>query len=210
VPEAVPSSCSSQITPACLQAIYGLPTTAATSGTANGITVSGYIEQYAQKADLTSFLKKYRTDASSTATFTLQTIDGGSNPQSASDAGIEADLDVEYTVGVATGVPVYFLSVGDSYQDGGLEGFLDTVNYISSSSVKTYVLTTSYGQNENTISRALAVKLCNAYASIGTKGVSVLFASGDGGVSGSQSASCSKFVATFPVSFGVPALSRFH
>jgi tripeptidyl-peptidase-1 len=156
------------------------------------------------------FLKKYRTDIASSTTFKLQTIDGGSNPQGRSYAGIEANLDVQYTVGVATGVPVYFLSVGDNFQDGGLEGFLDTVNYVSSESVSTYVLTTSYGQNENTISRALAVKLCNAYASIGTQGVSVLFASGDGGVSGSQSASCSKFVPTFPVSFDVLLHSRFH
>lgn len=38
----------------------------------------------------------------SATTFTLQTIDGGTNPQSASDAGVEADLDIQYTVGVAT------------------------------------------------------------------------------------------------------------
>jgi tripeptidyl-peptidase-1 len=58
----VPSSCSTAVTPACLQAIYGLPTTPATSGTKNSITVSGYIDQYAQSADLKKFLTKYRTD----------------------------------------------------------------------------------------------------------------------------------------------------
>jgi tripeptidyl-peptidase-1 len=107
---------------------------------------------------------------STTTTFKLETIDGGSNPQGASEAGIEANLDVQYTVGVATGVPVYFLSVGDNYQDGGLEGFLDTVNFVSQENPVTYVLTTSYGQNENTMSRALATKLCNAYASVGAPG----------------------------------------
>jgi hypothetical protein len=40
--------------------------------------------------------------------------------------------------------------------------------------------------------------LCNAYASLGARGVSILFASGDGGVSGSQSESCSTFRPTFP------------
>lgn len=40
--------------------------------------------------------------------------------------------------------------------------------------------------------------LCNAYAQLGARGVSILFASGDGGVSGSQSGSCSTFVPTFP------------
>ena len=40
--------------------------------------------------------------------------------------------------------------------------------------------------------------LCNAYAQLGARGTSILFASGDGGVSGGQSQSCSKFVPTFP------------
>ena len=37
-----------------------------------------------------------------------------------------------------------------------------------------------------TVNKNLAVKLCNAYAQLGARGTSVLFASGDGGVSGPQ------------------------
>jgi hypothetical protein len=59
-------------------------------------------------------------------------------------------------VGVATGVPVQFISVGESFQDGDLEGFLDIVNFIAAETTPPYVLTTSYGQDESTISRALA------------------------------------------------------
>ena len=41
--------------------------------------------------------------------------------------------------------------------------------------------------------------LCNAYMQIGARGTSVLFSSGDGGVSGSQSQSCGRsFIPTFP------------
>ena len=43
-------------------------------------------------------------------------------------------------------------------------------------------------------------KLCHAYMQLGARGVSVLFASGDGGVSGTQSRDCTKFVPTFPSS----------
>ncbi len=67
------------------------------------------------------------------------------------------NLDIQYTIGVATGVPVIFLSVGEDNQDGGLEGFLDTVNDVSSMDTPPNVITTSYGQNENTMSRNLAV-----------------------------------------------------
>ena len=86
---AVPSSCASTITPSCLLSLYNIPSTAATESS-NKLAVTGFIEQYANKADLKTFLKKYRTDISSSTTFTLDTIDGGSNAQSGSQAGVEA------------------------------------------------------------------------------------------------------------------------
>ncbi|KAI0064302.1 family S53 protease [Artomyces pyxidatus] len=197
ITEDASSSCSSSITPACVQSLYGIPTTLATQ-TNNQLAVAGFIDQYANSADLKTFLKDFRKDLPSTNTFTLQTLDGGSNPQSSSQAGVEADLDVQYTVGLASGVPTVFVSVGDSYQDGDLEGFLDIVNYLLAESTVPTVMTTSYGENESDMSIDLAVKLCNAYAQLGARGTSVLFASGDGGVSGSQSQDCDTFVPTFP------------
>lgn len=68
----------------------------------------------------------------------------------------QQNLDVQYTVGIATGVPTVFISVGDNFQDGDLEGFLDIINFLNSESNPPHVLTTSYGQNENTISSSLA------------------------------------------------------
>lgn len=85
----IPSSCARTITPACLQAIYNIPTTRATESS-NRLAVTGFIEQYANQADLRTFLTRYRTDISSSTSFTLQTLDGGSNPQSGREAGVEA------------------------------------------------------------------------------------------------------------------------
>ena len=48
---AIPSSCSHRITPACLQAIYNIPTTPATQSS-NKLAVPGYIKEYANEADL--------------------------------------------------------------------------------------------------------------------------------------------------------------
>ena len=53
-------------------------------------------------------------------TFALQTLDGGENPQNANEAGVEANLDTQYTVGVASGVPVTFISVGENTHDGAV------------------------------------------------------------------------------------------
>ncbi|OJT13117.1 Tripeptidyl-peptidase sed3 [Trametes pubescens] len=195
--DAVPASCSSTITPACLQALYGIPTTPATVSS-NQLAVSGFIEQFANQADLRTFLSTLRPDLPATTTFTLQTLDGGQNPQAASEAGVEANLDIQYTIGVATKVPTTFISVGENFHDGALEGFLDIINFLLGETAPPQVLTTSYGQNENTISRALANNLCNAYAQLGARGTSILFASGDGGVAGSQSSRCTTFLPTFP------------
>lgn len=65
-------------------------------------------------------------------------------------------MDVQYAIGIATGVPTTFISVGDDFQDGDLEGFLDIINFLLNESAPPQVLTTSYGQNENTISAKLA------------------------------------------------------
>ncbi|KAJ6581843.1 family S53 protease [Mycena capillaripes] len=200
------ASCATTVTPTCLQSLYGIPTTAATEST-NSIAVAGFIDQFAEKADLTSFLTSFRTDLSSSTTFATQTLDGGENTQSASAAGIEADqkLDIQYTVGIATGVPVTFVSVGEDAQDGDLGGFLDIVNFLAAEDNIPQVMTTSYGENESDLSPALAFKLCNAYMGLGARGTSVLFASGDGGVEGGQAQQCSTFQVAFPA--GCPYLT---
>ena len=47
----VPSECSDYITPACLQALYNIPTDAATQSS-NQLAVTGFIDQYANQEDL--------------------------------------------------------------------------------------------------------------------------------------------------------------
>jgi tripeptidyl-peptidase I len=109
-------------------------------------------------------------------------------------------LDTQYTVGVAGGVPVTFISVGPINNDG-INGFLDIINFLLSQQTLPQVLTTSYGFNESGNSASIAKydsalvlicegqqchisTLCNVYMQLGARGVSIFFSSGDGGVSG--------------------------
>ncbi|KAF7375849.1 Peptidase S53 domain-containing protein [Mycena sanguinolenta] len=195
---AVAASCDDTITPTCLQDIYGIPATPATQST-NKLGVSGFIDQWANEADLTEFLQNVRTDISSATTFTLQTLDGGENIQTRADAGIEANLDTQYTIGVATDVPVTFISVGENNRDG-VDGFMDIITTLigEATGTRPNVLTTSYGFDESDLSRSVANTLCNAYMQLGALGTSILFSSGDGGVSGSQAQSCTNFIPTLP------------
>ncbi|EIW61085.1 subtilisin-like protein [Trametes versicolor FP-101664 SS1] len=196
VANAVPTTCDVDITPACLQDLYGIPSTPATQSS-NQLGVSGFIDQFANQADLETFLTKFRPDVSNSTTFNLKALDGGQNPQDPSDAGIEANLDTQYTVGIATAVNTTFFSVGDSTKDG-IFGFLDLINSLLAEPAPPQVLTTSYGADEGALSQNLVRNLCQAYAQLGARGTSILFSSGDGGVSGSQAKGCVQFVPTFP------------
>ncbi|KAF7336459.1 Tripeptidyl-peptidase sed3 [Mycena sanguinolenta] len=195
----LPGSCTSTMTPACLQELYGIPTTSATQKS-NRLGVAGFLDQFANQEDLTEFLTNFRTDINSSTTFGLETLDGGSNSQNRSQAGVEADLDIQYTVGLATGVPVIFISAGDDNSDDGLDGFLDMIVLLINDPNRPSVLTTSYGfQAETDIPLSVAINLCNTYMQLGALGTSVLFASGDGGVSGGQGEDgCGDYIPAFP------------
>lgn len=65
------------------------------------------------------------------------------------------DLDVETTIGLATNVPINFISVGLDGDDGVL-GFSDQLNYLLDEETPPTVLTTSYALDETMLSTALA------------------------------------------------------
>ncbi|KAJ7580208.1 subtilisin-like protein [Mycena floridula] len=193
------ASCNATITPSCLQALYNIPTTPATSKT-NVIGVAGFDDQFANNADLKTFLTSFRPDMSSATTFTLTPVDGGTNSQTSSQAGVEANLDIQYTVGLATNVPTTFVTVGTRTKDGADEGFLDIITALLGETTPPQVLTTSYGFNtEQDLSLSLTVAMCNAYMQLTAKGTSILFATGDGGVAATPGETCSAmFNPTFP------------
>ncbi|KAJ7795843.1 hypothetical protein B0H14DRAFT_2620580 [Mycena olivaceomarginata] len=91
----VSSDCrvNSSWTPTCIQQVYGISSTSANPA-AN------------------TFLQLYRPDMDPNTTFDLLSVDGGINNQLPCGAGFNGDLDIQYTVGMATGVPVTFISTG--------------------------------------------------------------------------------------------------
>ncbi|KAF9816777.1 hypothetical protein IEO21_03857 [Rhodonia placenta] len=201
------SSCAnlSSITPACIQSLYKIPSTAATNNS-NRLAVTGYVGEWANEADLQAsrrscpmFLERYRPDMNSSTMFMLETVDNGSNNQTLAYAGGEANLDIQYTLGLATGVPTTFISVGGNWStDGFLGSLLDTANYLLSQDSPPQVVSTSYGLDEKLVSQKFANTLCNAYAQLGARGVSMLFAPGDAGVAGFDHTECTTFQPTFP------------
>ncbi|KAJ3857079.1 subtilisin-like protein [Lentinula lateritia] len=194
------SKCNDTITPACLQTLYGLPT-GVIKTTNSTIGVSAFSGQDANKADLASFLKLFRPDLASD-TFATQLLDNATNSQVVSDSGIEADLDIQYTVGLANGIPTTFVDVGDDTHDGDDGGFLDIVNDLLGEANPPLVLTTSYGVagDESGLSRELTFAMCDAFMKLTARGVTILYATGDGGVASSPGEDCDNepFLAAWP------------
>ncbi|KAI0763109.1 subtilisin-like protein [Trametes elegans] len=203
----VDPACDKQITPSCLQAMYNIPAKAATAK-GNSLAVSGFGNEIPNKGDLTEFLTALRPDAKD-GTFTAVSVDNGITNTNGQGT-VEASLDIQYTVGIATGVPTTFVSVGNNNKDGDLSGFLDIINNLLAQDQPPLVLTTSFGFDERAFVNQpdLAVNLCTAYGQLGARGTSILFASGDGGVSGPQASNeCNgkAFLPTFPS--GCPMLT---
>ncbi|KAJ7697244.1 subtilisin-like protein [Mycena rosella] len=190
------------ITPACLQEFYGIPTAPATEES-NVLLVTGYEDDFAQTADLAQFLTLLRPDIPPNTTFEVVSLNNGTNPQGPGEAGGEANLDIQYTMGIATAVPVQFLTVGG---DGTVfpTNLLDTTTFLDGVPNPPTVMTTSYGRVESDFGASLATKICNGYMALGARGITVLFSSGDGGVRGNHddSSICSNntFLPVFPAS----------
>ncbi|KAJ7628256.1 subtilisin-like protein [Mycena polygramma] len=203
----VAASCNSSdpagvVTPSCLQHLYGIPTAPATQKSSK-LLVTGYIGQFAQEADLKKqFLTLTRPDIPPNTMFTLLTTDNGTNPQGATHAGIEANLDIQLAIGIATGVPTQFLSVGGPVTD--FAGVLfDSITFLEGNDSLPTVMTTSYLDTESNFGASMATKICNGYMALGARGTSVIFASGDGGVHGVHDAptACGDtFIPVFPAS----------
>ncbi|KAI0045767.1 family S53 protease [Auriscalpium vulgare] len=191
-----PASCATAVTPACLQDLYGIPSRQATQSS-NVIAVAGFSDQYANEADLQAFLAMYRPDLPANTAFATVLVNGGSDPQTPGTAGTEGDLDTEYTVGVAGGVPVQFVSVGDPTGDE-LDSAFAFIEFLLSEEPMPKVMTMSYSVDEASISFSIANQLCYAIAQLGARGMSLFASSGDGGVAGHAGPSCTNFAPTFP------------
>ncbi|KAJ7636584.1 subtilisin-like protein [Roridomyces roridus] len=177
-------------------ALYGIPAAPATQSSSH-LLVAAYQGVPAQIADISEFLTQFRPDIPANTTYNVLTASGGPTPIS-----FEANLDMEYTMGIATNVSVDFLSVGNPIASLATS-FLDTTTFIAGLDNPPTVMTTSWGGNEDSFDLSMAARICDGYKALGARGISVIFASGDGGVHGghdSASVCETPFIPVFPAS----------
>ncbi|KAI2997854.1 hypothetical protein CBS147346_8476 [Aspergillus niger] len=193
----ISEDCLTGVTPTCLRQLYGLPSTKASPDSRNVLGISGYLDQYARYSDLEEFLEVYSPN-SIDADFSVVSINGGQNPQNSQEGSTEASLDIQYALSMAFDANATFYttagrapSVSDSgtvSTDGSTnEPYLEQLQYLVGLPDEDLpaVLSTSYGEDEQSLPEEYTEATCNLFAQLGARGVSVIFSSGDSGGGGS-------------------------
>jgi len=184
-------------TPTLIRKAYGIGEVQA-NNTANKQQAAGFLGQFADpNGDLQSFFDEYYKVAKGRK-FTVV------GPNNAGNAGDEASLDTQYIMAIGSNVPTtYWYTAGQRpYDNEPYLVWLTNLTALPDAEIPN-TISVSYGDNEYQIETAYAAAVDVLFQKLGLRGSSLLFASGDGGVSGGQSGSClgpngEKFVPTWP------------
>jgi tripeptidyl-peptidase-1 len=186
-------NCDTAITPQCLKQLYKIDYTPDPKSGSKAAFAS-YLEEYARYSDMALFEKNILPEAIG-QNFTVIQFNGGLDGQNSSSDSGEANLDAQYMLGLAQPLPVTEFSTGgrgpwvadldqpdlaDSANEPYLE-FLQSVLKLKQKDLP-QVISTSYGENEQSVPKSYALSVCNLFAQLGSRGVSVIFSSGDSGV----------------------------
>jgi tripeptidyl-peptidase-1 len=209
--------CNSTVTPQCLTDLYNIEgvTPNAKSG---AIGVSGFLEQYAQYDDLSNWAAVYRPTIKN-ATFSWESISGGLLTQGLNNTNnsVEANLDIQYTVGLTYPMENRYYSTAGrgslvpdldqpDQSDNNNEPYLEYFSYLLGleDDDLPHTISTSYGENEQSVPASYAQSICNLIGQLGARGVSIIFASGDTGVGSAcqtnDGKNTTRFLPIFPAS----------
>ncbi|TGO58314.1 hypothetical protein BCON_0056g00050 [Botryotinia convoluta] len=189
----VDAACSTSITPKCIKELYNIGNYTPSVSSGSRIGFGSFLNQSALYTDLFQYESYFGIPEQN---FTVTLINGATNDQNEDTAQTgEANLDVQNIIGVAHPLPVQEFITGGSPPfipnidlptpaDNSNEPYLPYYEYLLSqpNSALPQVISNSYGDNEDTVPYAYAVRVCNLIGIMGLRGISVLESSGDTGV----------------------------
>lgn len=173
-------------TPTSLRKLYALGDVEA-STSKNKQAVTGFLEQHRTNVDLqhffTTYYKKGRGRKIS------KTVGDGAG-EGHVGGQVEAELDTQYIMAIGGNVETEFWTFrGRAPNEPENEPFLKFLTTLANTSDKEVplVISSSYGEDENSTDLSYA-KRCNVeFQKAGVRGISLLFSSGDSGVAGVSS-----------------------
>ncbi|TQV94175.1 S8/S53 family peptidase [Cordyceps javanica] len=216
-----PPPCTSVVTPRCIREAYNFYYKTPDDRSSVTMGVAGFLDEYANYEDSDQFLSQQAPElAAKGYNYTVELVGGGENPQDRSRSGSEAALDVDLALGLAYPARLVFYSAGgrgeligedgrsDSSNASTNEPFLELFQYLldKPAGEMPSVLSVSYADDEASVPRPYADKVCGMIGLLAARGMTVLFGSGDGGAQGGQGSNCrardgsgrKMTVATFP------------
>lgn len=189
---------TSAVTPLCLRTLYGTVDYTPRSAGKNKVGLNDFLGESNNRSDVKLFLEEYRPEAASAAyQFKVEIIAGGNNEQTQENAteledgkDLEGNLDAETILGIAWPTPLTAFTTGTSppfivdlnTPTDTNEPYLVWLQHVLAQPDLPQVISTSYDDDEQTVPLSYATSVCNGFAQLGARGISVLFASGDGGV----------------------------
>lgn len=190
---------ASAVDPICVRLLYGTLGYTPQAVNVNRMALTNYLGQFNNQTDLDLYLQTYRPDATGPATtFENVNIAGGINkqahatPSELSDGlGREGNLDVQIMMGIAYPTPLTTYSTGEIHPPfhpdlftptNTNEPFLTWLQYMLALDDLPQVISTSYGDIEHTVPPAYAQRVCQAFAQLGARGVTLIHGTGDTGV----------------------------
>jgi tripeptidyl-peptidase I len=190
------------VTPECFMTLYSTKGYEVKAAGANRIGFNNFNKEVPIRPDTAKFLGKYRPKSvGAAAEYKQISIAGGptqngplTSAQFAAGLSKEANLDVQTIIGISWPTPVTSYSTGGSapfipdigYPTNMNEPYLVWVNYVLGLSSIPQVISTSYGDDEQSVPQSYALRVCQQFAQLGARGVSLLFGSGDNGVGTDQ------------------------
>ncbi|KAJ3761594.1 tripeptidyl peptidase A [Lentinula raphanica] len=185
----VDPSCNTTITVSCLKQLYNATDITPSATIKNSFGITGYLNQFANLQDLQSFYALEVPEAVNSS-FRVISVAGGQNNQTLSEAGDEADLDIEFGFGITFPINgTFFTTAGSPPFIPDMNNPTDTnepyttwLDFVLAQEEIPLVITTSYGDGEQTVPKSFAIRVCAGFAQLGARGVSLTFSSGDGGV----------------------------
>ncbi|XP_063162155.1 tripeptidyl-peptidase 1 [Candoia aspera] len=162
------------VTPAVLRQRYNLTYADAGTFSHSSQACAQFLEQYFHQADLAEFMHLFG------GTFPHRSrVDQVVGHQGSGPAGLEASLDVEYLMSMGANISTWVFSNAGRHESQ--EPFLEWLVLLSNTSMLPWVHSVSYGDDEDSLSRAYLERVNTEFVKAAARGISILFASGDSG-----------------------------
>ncbi|XP_053163655.1 LOW QUALITY PROTEIN: tripeptidyl-peptidase 1 [Hemicordylus capensis] len=162
------------VTPAVIRKRYNLTEGDVGAAPNNSQACAQFLEQYFHQADLAEFMGLFG------GSFAHHTsVDQVVGHQAGGRAGLEASLDVEYLMSAGANISTWVFSNAGRHESQ--EPFLAWLLLLSNMSALPSVHSVSYGDDEDSLSRAYMQRVNVEFMKAGVRGISILFASGDSG-----------------------------